>query len=103
MSGGEEKTRSAASIDPLHFFCSPSDTICLSRPYLVEDDEEVVQLAVQVAADGDLLADGRAALVEVGQPLEVLHGLDEHAGHVLGVQSVRLEKKITPIHSVHAR
>lgn len=37
--------------------------------YLVEDDEEVVQLAVEVAADGDLLADGGAALVQVGQPL----------------------------------
>lgn len=34
--------------------------------YLVENDEEVVELSVEVPADGDLLGYGSARLVEVG-------------------------------------
>lgn len=57
---------------------------------LVKDHEQVVQLAVEVAADGHLLRDGRGSLVEVGQSLQFGLGLRQDAGHVLGVQSVVL-------------
>lgn len=54
----------------------------------MKDHQQVVQLAVEVAADGHLLGDGRGSLVEVGQSLQFGLGLHEDAGHVLGVQSV---------------
>jgi len=33
----------------------------------VQDDEQILQFAVQVAADRDLFADGRAGLVQIRQ------------------------------------
>lgn len=56
----------------------------------MEYHQQVVQLAVQIPADGDLLRDGCRRLIQIGQPLQPGGCLTQDSGHVFGVQSIVL-------------
>lgn len=57
----------------------------------MEDDEEVVEFAVEVAADGYLLGDSGGSEIQVGQSLQLHDGLFEDLGDVAGLQAVVLQ------------
>ncbi len=58
----------------------------LGTTYFVQDDVEVVELAVEVSTYGDLLGDGRGRLVDVGEALERASRLVQQLQDVASVQ-----------------
>ena len=54
----------------------------------MEDDQQVVQLAVQVSADGDLAGHGRGGVVQRGQGAQNPHRLVQDAVHIVDMQQL---------------